>query len=312
VATAAANDLQPRHDATNEDLSYFRNRLRHEVIPLLAELNPNIHEALARTADILRDDAVLVQRAGEAAVHHAVIDTQLDRFTLDREHWQALLPAEKRYVIRALIARLRPDRRDVEFEHIQNAIQIADTGTTGATADLAGGIRLRVEYETLVLGAVDTPPVPNAPALPQDMPLRLFHPGERVRWAFGMWWFEAGPLEPADDPNVSHADPLAAVLMVPQESRLVLRTRLPGDRFLPRGLGGHSQKLSDTLINMRVPRAWRDRVPLLLVDDVLAWFVAPTGESGLRGRVAEPFALPATGTEPGTITIKVRWNYRGT
>lgn len=127
-----------------------------------------------------------------------------------------------------------------------------------------------------------------------------------------MWWFEAGPLEPGDDRDAIHADPLGAVLAVPTELQLVLRIRRPGDRFLPRGLGGHSQKLSDTLINMRVPKVWRDRVPLLLVEDRLAWFVAPTAAGDVRGRVAEPFARPAAGSESGLTIIEVRWNYRQT
>jgi hypothetical protein len=71
-------------------------------------------------------------------------------------------------------------------------------------------------------------------------------------------------------------------------------------------MGGHSQKLSDTLINMRVPVSWRDRVPLLAVDDVLAWFVAPTAD-GMRGRVAEPFAMAVT----GGVVILVRWRKAG-
>jgi tRNA(Ile)-lysidine synthetase-like protein len=103
-----------------------------------------------------------------------------------------------------------------------------------------------------------------------------------------------------------HADPLAAALMVPKEGRLCLRTRQPGDRFLPRGLGGRSQKLADTLINMRVPSAWRDRVPLLAVDDRVAWFVAPSRE-GVRGRVAESFSLSEERVEADKMIIVVGW-----
>ncbi len=78
-----------------------------------------------------------------------------------------------------------------------------------------------------------------------------------------------------------------------------LRTRRPAIVFCRAVWAGDSQKLSDTLINMRVPSAWRDRVPLLLVDDRLAWFVAPTAE-GVRGRVAEPFSLPEEGSRRTT------------
>ena len=48
-----------REDATNQDRANPRNRIRHEILPLLRELNPRADAALARTANILRSDAEL-------------------------------------------------------------------------------------------------------------------------------------------------------------------------------------------------------------------------------------------------------------
>jgi tRNA(Ile)-lysidine synthetase-like protein len=84
--------------------------------------------------------------------------------------------------------------------------------------------------------------------------------------------------------------PLAVALVTPDDARLELRTRQPGDRFRPHGAGGHSQKLSDTFISMKVEAGWREHVPLLVVNGEIAWFVAPFAD-GPRSRVAEPFAL---------------------
>jgi tRNA(Ile)-lysidine synthase len=305
-AYAAEHALQPRHDATNEDRTYLRNRLRHDVIPLLAELNPNIRATLARTADILREDAALVRRAGESALSGLIREDHAGAISLDRAAWARLSAAEKRYVIRAVAARLRPDQRDIGFEHVENALAVAESGKTGAAATLPGGLVLRVDYETLVIAARDMPSAIDAPALVSGAGEREFRPGERMVWTCGGWTFEARPLDAGDQVSALHADPLAAALAVPDGARLWLRTRRPGDRFLPRGLEGRSQKLADTLINMRVPSAWRDRVPLLVVDDRVAWFVAPTQE-GLRGRVADPFSLSEKWVESGCVGVVVRW-----
>ncbi len=300
------HDLQPRHDSTNEDRTYFRNRLRHEVMPLLADLNPNVRATLARTADILREDAALVHQAGESALRGVMRAGPAEMVRLDRAAWARLSAAEKRYVIRAAVARLRSDQVEIGFEHVEKALTVAESGQTGAAATLPGGLVLRVDYETLVIAAAETQTTIDAPALASGAGGRVFGPGERVVLDCGGWIFEARPLEPDDDVSALHADPLAAALMVPKEGRLCLRTRQPGDRFLPRGLGGRSQKLADTLINMRVPSAWRDRVPLLAVDDRVAWFVAPTRE-GVRGRVAEPFSLSEERVEADNMIIVVRW-----
>jgi tRNA(Ile)-lysidine synthetase-like protein len=148
--------------------------------------------------------------------------------------------------------------------------------------------------------------VSEGPALTGSDAPPIFRPGDRVRWTSGSWTFEAAPLDPGDNLAAIHADPLASALSVSADSFLTLRARRSGDRFRPRGSGGHSQKLSDTLINLRVPAAWRDRVPLLVIGDEIAWFVAPTAE-GLRGRVGDSFAVPDAGLLPGRVIVVVRW-----
>jgi tRNA(Ile)-lysidine synthase len=55
---------------------------------------------------------------------------------------------------------------------------------------------------------------------------------------------------------------------------LSLRRRRPGDRFQPQGMDGHSKSLSDFLINVKVPAAWRDWVPLVVSDDGRILWVA--------------------------------------
>lgn len=295
-AYAEAHALRPRFDATNADTTLFRNRLRREVIPLLETINPNLRAALARTATVLQGDAALVHAAGEAALARAALARAVrasgPAVTLDRAEWARLSVAEKRAVIRALTWRLRPALRDVSFEQVERALRIADGGATGAAATLPGGLLLRVGYDTLVVADADAavPFVADAPALAPGEQVS-FGAGEQVRRLFGAWEFEAGPLPTDADCAAWHADPLAAALIVLPDARLTLRTRQPGERFRPRGMGGQSQKLSDTLINMKVPAGWRDRVPLLAVDGEAAWFVAPT-ITGVRGRVAEPFSGP--------------------
>lgn len=305
-AYAEAHGFQPRVDATNAELTFFRNRLRHEVLPLLETLNPNVRAVLARTARVLQADAEIVQAAGDAALARIALAIDRDAIVLDRGGWGALSLSEKRSIVRHAVGWLRPDLRDVGFEQVDAALRVADEGPTGAAATLPGGLMLRVRYATLVIAGVETAIAPaeegSAPALDPGEELS-FRAGEPVRQAFGAWTFEAELLPPDADLAAWHGDPLAAALAVPPDAPLVLRTRRPGERFQPRGMGGRSQKLSDTLINMKVPAAWRDRVPLLAVGDAIAWFVAPSAD-GLRGRVAEPFATPGTAR---SRWIGVRW-----
>jgi tRNA(Ile)-lysidine synthase len=309
-AYAAAHGLQPRADASNADLTYLRNRLRHQVLPLLETLNPNIRQTLAQTADVLRADAEALEAAGAEALAQVTRPSPPGSVVFDQAAWAALPLAFKRYTLRAALRQLRPDLRDVTYAHIADAVTLAEAGRTGARAPLPGGLTLRVGYGALVIGPADDSAAEigdDAPALDPALSGLSFTAGETVERTFGTWVFSARPLHPDDDLPALHADPLGAALWVPAGATLALRTRQAGDRFRPRGLGGHSQKLADTLIAMRVPAPWRERVPLLTVNGVIAWFVAPTPE-GVRGRVAEPFARPDLPEDSRTaVGVMVCW-----
>jgi tRNA(Ile)-lysidine synthase len=54
---------------------------------------------------------------------------------------------------------------------------------------------------------------------------------------------------------------------------LTLRNRRPGDRFCPSGMGGRHKKLQDYLVDGKVPRLQRDRIPLLCSGNNVLWLV---------------------------------------
>jgi tRNA(Ile)-lysidine synthase len=54
-------------------------------------------------------------------------------------------------------------------------------------------------------------------------------------------------------------------------SAAILRPRRPGDSFMPLGLGGHSQKVNEFMINEKIPAAWRNQIPLLVSANQILW-----------------------------------------
>ena len=73
-----------------------------------------------------------------------------------------------------------------------------------------------------------------------------------------------------------------------EASSVVVRNRRPGDRIQPLGSSGQ-RRLKDVLIDRRVPRAERDRLPLLVIDDEIAWVPGVTiGERFRLGEASAP------------------------
>ncbi|NLD72458.1 MAG: tRNA lysidine(34) synthetase TilS, partial [Chloroflexi bacterium] len=148
-------------------------------------------------------------------------------------------------------------------------------GRTGAAATLPAGLILRLGYDRALLAAEEAPwpSAEDAPRLAHE-PLPIEVPG---RTALGAGWvLDAHILEPDALPwNWDRAPhPLTAYLDADRLSGpLALRTRRTGDRLAPLGLLGRSQRLTDFMINVKVPHQERDAVPLVVSGDEIVWVV---------------------------------------
>ncbi len=272
-AYCADHDLRPRFDRSNLDTTYFRNRLRHELLPELETYNPNIREVLRHTAAVAAADYDVLAEQRQVAWANVVQEEREDAVVFRQPDWQAFPVALQRATLRKATYRLRGSLRDVTFVHIENARKIALEGETGKQATLPMGLALTVGYDTITIGeATETVPPPDEPLLWSDEPLSVSIPGI-VPLPETDWVLEARTLDrwdmteitAPDDRWTAHLD--ADTLTEPVR----LRTRRQGDHFHPYGMGGHTVKVSDLMINLKIPEAWRDHVPLLVAGDDVAW-----------------------------------------
>jgi tRNA(Ile)-lysidine synthase len=251
------HDLQPRHDATNENTYYTRNRLRRETIPNLHILFPQFGRRLRQLAEIAVQENDFVEGALQAAIAPN-IQKESDRIRLPRETFAALHPALQRRFVLWAARSLDPDG-DVGYIHLVAAVRLALEGQVGARAQLRGGVQLRVDYAHIVVEREGAPLPDDLPLLDADAELPVSIPGETP--LNSRWSLLASFNVPEGE---SHR------LAIPEGSTVMLRGRHKGDRFAPLGMGGHTKKLSEWMVDHKVPKAVRDRVPLLVVDDAIA------------------------------------------
>ncbi len=275
-AYCTAHSLTPRFDRSNLDTTYFRNRLRHEVIPSLEALNPNLHAVLCRTASVAAADYEALQAQVDDAWGRIALEETSEYIRLDRSAWLRLPLAVQRAAIRRAVWRLRRSLRDVGYQHVEAAVRVARDGQTGAQATLPAGLALRVDYDALIItGSEQSLPEPDWPLLEPGAVAMIEGPGE-VDLPGSAWWFSLYPYTGAHSGagwRALQVNPWVAVLDIDRGERapaVQLRTRQPGDRFRPQGAGG-SQKVSEFQINAKIPAAWRDRLPLLVAGGEIAW-----------------------------------------
>jgi tRNA(Ile)-lysidine synthase len=268
-----AHDLHPRFDRSNLDRTYFRNRLRHELLPTLETYNPNIRERLCHTAKVCAADYELLAQMRERAWADLLVAARDDALDFVLAGWRTLPVSLQRAILRRAVYRLRRSLRDVDFVHVENARQIGLEGETGAQATLPMGLAMTVGYDILTIGdAEDRGPVPDEPLLWDGAHLPVEVPGARPL-PHSAWVLQAEMLESWDDAEIrSNRDPwVAYVDAAALSGTVVLRPRRPGERFCPQGMGGHSVKVSAFMINEKIPQVWRDHVPLLAAGECIVW-----------------------------------------
>ena len=269
-AYCTVNGLRPRFDVSNLDQTYFRNWLRHTALPLLAQHNPGVRDVLCRTAEVAAADYDLLRADMERAwTQVAHVSPGVVAFNL--AGWRALPLALKRATVRQAIHQLRQHLRNINFVHVERAVDVAERGTTGDRATLADGLMLTLAHNSFTVadeGHVE--PLPAWPLLEPGTQVTVNVPGVCALpdsdWALET---DVSPLTHAfqenPDPWTAYFD--ADVCSGP----LTLRTRLPGDHIAPQGMGGHTMKLNELMINTKTPRATRDRMPLLVCSERIVW-----------------------------------------
>jgi tRNA(Ile)-lysidine synthase len=281
-AYCAEHNLHPVQDATNLDTTYFRNRLRHELLPELEKYNPNIREVLRRTAEVTAGEYEILRGALEA--HWAKLARfDSNRVIFNRKAWRGLKPPEQRSLLREAVMRLRPDLRNVDFTPLEHAAHFSRTAASGRSCDLLGGLRLSISSDSLTVSAWNLEPEPSL--LPLLNPDRELPTG----WRFCVETVEVPSPQSEVLSHKSKDDrPLTLDLgLRTSDLRLMtwnvyvdaslihtplrLRTRQPGDRFQPLGMGGHSLKVSDFMINIKVDSALRDHWPLVVCGEEIVW-----------------------------------------
>ncbi|MBN1486399.1 MAG: tRNA lysidine(34) synthetase TilS [Anaerolineae bacterium] len=274
--------LETRFDCSNLDTTYFRNRLRHEVLPYLGSINPGISERLISLAEIIRADYALLEEFTQVAWDELVIQHYKDAVCFSLDGWRAQPLSVRRSLIRRAAYSLRRSLRDVDFTHVENAIQIAQYGATGSQATLPMGLELQIGYTTLTIGEQGNYHLPpERPWLDPGNKIEIHLPSTYNRRELSKttlsdeWIVITQYLNTWDAAQIINNENTLAAWMDADvlHGPLVLRTREPGDRFYPQGLQGSKVRLSDLLVNVKLPKAWRPHLPLLTLNGKIMWVV---------------------------------------
>ena len=250
-------------DRTNKDNDYTRNRVRNELIPYLKEkFNPSVVDSLIRFSDISGEDADFIngyaerlyERINNPMPSHKPYSLHIETFGMVEE-------AVKKRLIMITAKKAVGVDINLEYKHIKNIISITETDTE-LGIDLPGGLRVERQYEWLIFINKNEREIVKEDALfVKVMPLSsYFVESINKEITFKLV-----------DPEIYKKNIREIMLDYDklEGKELIMRSRLKGDRmvYFP---DGKEKKIKKIFIDDKIPRADRDKIPLLCSDGEVA------------------------------------------
>lgn len=267
--------LTPRFDITNLDVGYTRNRIRRELIPILAEYNPRIKERLHSLTVSARDSLEILKEAVDRCYQDAFRSSGEGYRGFDRITMAGFPTGMQTEIILRAAGDLLPQSEDIDQAALHRAAALlVDTGRDSRTV-LADGIIAFTDADRYYLAFEGASVLdPRFPQISVNASLILSVPGGVVLdngWMIRSMWFET--TEPVD-PRGMKGD--SSNVMIDADTislPLTIRRRMPGDRFQPLGMPEGSVKVGDFFTNRKIPAVVRPRWPLVLSRESIIWVV---------------------------------------
>lgn len=257
--------LHSRQDSSNRSSVPLRNRIRHRLLPQLREYNPQVKKALLRTARITADDMNFID-SEIARLMTEITREQGNSIVIDKTGFRNLPLSLKRHLLRASIESLLGNLKDIEAGHIENIIDALDK-PAGKAIGLPDGLNFTIEYDRYVLGP-DSATL--SPFTILKVPTELNVPGKT---SIPGWEIIADIVAPSDANTLEEADGFTAYFDYDKTvNQLIVRSRRPGERFQPLGMA-QPKKLNKYMIDAKIPRTWRRRIPLVASQEHIIWVV---------------------------------------
>lgn len=231
------NDLDSVQDSSNLSHEYLRNRIRHEVIPLLAEMNPSIVETLANTSVYMQEAGTML----EASTHNYHIWVEQGVIPIEA----LLAQASPEFVLHELIAPL-----GFNSSQQTSILASARSGQSGRQFESKTGWRILRDRDGLLICA------------PAD--IEEDNPNFRIEFT------QCSVLDklPAFGKKMALID--ADTVSLPMH----LRRWRQGDKFSPFGMTKGRKLVSDFLTDRKVSMLERENLWVLCdASDEIVWVV---------------------------------------
>ena len=252
-----------RVDHTNADVSFRRNRIRHDVLPFLQQnLNPDITGALQRLAANTAEVEAFLQAMANAAQKNATIAQNPNKIILDIDRFSGYFPVLRKYIIRNSLEALSEQEVRQNYEALLRAGQLIEKRQIGKRTTLSGQWELLIDHDGIVIW--NGKPRSFAIACHQD---EIVYLSEQKTFRYSLL-----SALPSQKSLTSHGNDIQYVDANAIQGNIRIRSVREGDRFQPLGLKG-SKLVNDFFSDRKVPLHKRSSIPVVACATGIIWVV---------------------------------------
>ncbi|KAF2516596.1 tRNA lysidine(34) synthetase TilS [Flavobacterium foetidum] len=243
---AQENGIEWREDSSNASTKYLRNKIRHDLVPILKEINPNFADALQKTQSYLRESKEMVDDASimiyQQVAKEAGEDIHFDLIKLKK------LPNYKSYLYQWL--------NEFGFSAWNDIYDLVESQSGKQVFTAA--FRLIKNRETLILSPI--------PEISEKDEFEIHEDDTEVNFPLKMTLCNVGHTTFGSNRTI-FVD--AEKIRYP----LLLRKWKEGDVFYPFGMGGKSKKVSKHFKDEKLSLLEKEKTWILCSDNQIVWVV---------------------------------------
>jgi len=257
---AEKNNVKFRQDESNNSTKYSRNKIRHTIVPELKKINPSLVETLSRTAKIYNQGALINDQVIDKELKNVlIIEDDVQKFPLT--HLRS-----SKYKNLLLWQWIKPF--GFASKQVEEALELLESNSGKKIASKHYELLRDRDYFILF---------PSKKAAKTNLAFN------RLEELSSSPLFEVKKIKPKEV-NFTNDNRIAYFDLEKIKFPIQLRNWEPGDYFLPLGMGGKKQKISDLLIQKKVSIQDKKSVLIMSFGGEIAWILGYHTSESFRVR----------------------------
>ncbi|WP_225228892.1 tRNA lysidine(34) synthetase TilS [Bacillus sp. PS06] len=243
--------LTPRHDPSNDQDKYTRNRFRHHVLPFLKQENPQVHLRFQQFSEQLLEDEELLQELTLQKMNTVIKRNDQDHITISVSKFKEVPKPLQRRAIQLILNYLYKDTSpDLNSIHIDNLLSFLVKEHPSGEQHFPLGLRIVRSYDDCHFRFLEKKAEPYSFILGEESTIQCSNGYELVTQRREVY------------PKGLNGNDVFIIDPERIELPLYVRTRKTGDKMTQKGMKG-TKKVKDIFIDQKVDRALRDLWPIV-------------------------------------------------